>query len=69
VFASRYLAQLDRCADDITTKLGWLTDEFGPVCLLCFERRVRGAAGCHRRRFAQWWEARTGEVIAEYDGR
>jgi hypothetical protein len=66
-FARRYREQLDRLADEIATKLGWLAED-GPVVLLCYERRVRGPQDCHRRIWADWWSERTGEVIPELDG-
>lgn len=64
-FDRHYLRQLDRLGDCIEVKLGWLP---GPVCLLCYERRVRGPADCHRRLFADWWTARTGAEVPELDG-
>jgi hypothetical protein len=35
------------------------------LVLLCYERIDTGEAWCHRRIFAEWWSARTGEVVAE----
>jgi hypothetical protein len=69
-FAARYVAQLDRLADDIETKLGWLAERYdGPLVLCCFERRVSGPNDCHRRRWADWWTERTGQPVPELDGR
>jgi hypothetical protein len=42
-FDRHYLAQLDRLADDIETKLGWLAERYGPLVLCCF--RVQGQRG------------------------
>jgi hypothetical protein len=36
------------------------------LVFLCFEDVLRGEY-CHRRHFAAWWEAHTGEVVAELD--
>lgn len=36
------------------------------VVLLCFEYRPT-PDDCHRRVFAEWWEAQTGEVVEELD--
>jgi hypothetical protein len=33
-----------------------------PLILLCFER---DRAACHRGTFAEWWQERTGELVAE----
>jgi hypothetical protein len=50
VFAREYLAQIERLAENIEAKLGYLTTAFGPVTLLCYERAVREEPGdCHRR--------------------
>jgi hypothetical protein len=35
--------------------------------LCCGERKITGA-GCHRRLWADWWTARTGEEVPELDG-
>jgi hypothetical protein len=68
-YARHYLAQLDRHANDIERKLGWLSDQFGPLVLCCFERRPKTrpitAEDCHRRHFAAWWQARTGQPVPE----
>jgi hypothetical protein len=66
-FGRMYLAQLERFADDILTKLGWLTAEYGPCTLLCFERRVSGPTDCHRRAAAGWLQDRLGIEIPELD--
>lgn len=44
-------------------------DDGRPLILLCFERRARSGANCHRRRFAEYWELHTGEIIPEIGGR
>jgi hypothetical protein len=70
VFAARYREQLDRLAGDIEAKLSWLAEDIGPICLCCYERRVRGPEDCHRRIWAAWWtERHPGEVVPELDGR
>jgi hypothetical protein len=70
VFAREYLAQIERLAQDIEDKLDFLTTANGPVVLLCWERRIRSIPGdCHRRLFASFWEARTGQPVPELDAR
>jgi hypothetical protein len=62
-----YAAQLARHAAAIEMKLTMLTDQFGDLCLCCFERAVRGPAECHRLQFGAWWTARTGQPVPEHD--
>lgn len=64
-FARHYRAQLDRLAGDIERKLGWLTEAYGPLTLLCFERDVTDPLACHRRQFAAFWQERTGQPVPE----
>lgn len=66
-FDRYYLAQLDRLAADIETKLGWLAERFEAVSMLCYERRITGPSSCHRRLWADWHEARTGQHVPELD--
>jgi hypothetical protein len=69
-FDRHYTAQLDRYAAGIEEKLTRLGEATGsPLVLLCFERRIRGPADCHRRSFAQWWQERTGQQVPELDGK
>lgn len=35
------------------------------LVLLCYENISKPGEWCHRRMFAEWWEAQTGEVVAE----
>jgi hypothetical protein len=67
VFTRRYTEQLDRLAGYIEAKLSDLAGQYGQVCLLCFEQRIRGPQDCHRRLWAQWWTERTGQEIPEHD--
>ena len=69
VFDAKYLGQLERLAADIERKLTWIEPEHGRLVLLCFERNVQGPHDCHRRLFADWWTARTGEDVPELGGR
>lgn len=39
-----------------------------PLVGLCFEELTRPGAWCHRRAFAAWWQARTGEFVPELGG-
>jgi len=50
-FDRMYRAQLDRLAGDIERKLGWLSEAYGPLALLCYERGVRSASAS---RCASW---------------
>lgn len=70
-FTAAYLAQLDRLADDIERKFGWLADRFdGPAVLCCFERGpLTDDNWCHRRLAAAWLSDRLGIEIPELDGR
>jgi len=70
-FDEHYTAQLDRLAADIVLKLTWLSEQFGPLCLLCFERRVRetSPAECHRLLAARRIERWLGIEVPEMDRR
>src|SRR5215471_6917733 len=69
-FDRMFRAQMDRLAADILAKLTWITDEYGPCSLLCFERRVRpGPQDCHRRIAAEFIENRLGIEVRELDPR
>lgn len=37
------------------------------IVLLCFEDLSKQDKWCHRRIFARWWQAKTGEVIPELE--
>jgi hypothetical protein len=65
-FTACYLSQLNRLADDIETKLGWLAGHFGAVTLCCWERDPSDpSTWCHRRLWADWWTGRTGQQVPE----
>jgi hypothetical protein len=60
-----YLAKLDQLdLDAIRADIARLAAGKIPV-LLCFEHLVEPGEWCHRRMFADWWERRTGEAVAE----
>lgn len=69
VFRNAYESQLDEVGVDVLTQrfdevLG--AEESDRLVLLCFEDISRlGELSCHRRIFAHWWEARTGEEVPE----
>ena len=68
-FDVAYRAQLDLCGvTRIAQRLNAVSQQFGQrgLVLLCFEdlRRL-GEFSCHRRSFARWWEAQTGEEVPE----
>jgi hypothetical protein len=68
-FARKYLEQLDRYGPSRLHEIFTGLDKGeGPLTLLCFERNVRSAADCHRRRFADFWFERTGEYVPELGG-
>jgi Protein of unknown function, DUF488 len=68
-FDRHYLAKLERYAADIERKLTWIEPEHGRLCVLCFERNVKGPHDCHRRIFAEWGQERWGVEIPELGGR
>jgi hypothetical protein len=69
-FASCYLSQLARFADDIEIKLGWLAERYPGQALIacCFERRV-SEGECHRLLFSRWLQDRLGIDVPELDPR
>jgi hypothetical protein len=69
-FGRYYLAQLERFADDITRKLGWLAERYPgqPIVACCFERRVT-EGDCHRLLFGRWLQDRLGQEVRELDRR
>lgn len=65
-FTAAYLSQIDRLADEIERKLGWLTDQYGPIVLCCWERRPdRPSEWCHRTLAAAFLEATFGLQVSE----
>lgn len=66
-FDREYLAQLDRLADDIESKLSVMPSPSGTIVLCCYERAVTGPEVCHRRLFAGWAQQRWGIDIPELD--
>jgi hypothetical protein len=69
-FARCYVAQLDRLAGDIETKLGWLAERYPGQALFacCFERRV-SEGDCHRLLLSRWLHDRLGLDVPELDPR
>ncbi len=69
-FERRYWEQLDdQTLEGITTDLKQLQASFAKspeerVVLLCHEQR-EAERTCHRRSFARWWDARTGQFVPE----
>lgn len=70
VYERRFYAQLEAAGVDLLrAKFDTLERRTGggTLVLLCFENlRVKGWRGCHRRDFANWWTARTGEDVPEF---
>lgn len=66
-YKARYFEKLTRTGlDRIVTNLRLLTRRTkteGGLVLLCFEDITK--SWCHRRMFAEWWVAQTGEVVEE----
>ncbi len=66
-FEKVYVAKLERLrVERISDLLKALSDEVGgkALALLCYED-VHAGQVCHRRMFAQWWQTRTGQEVAE----
>lgn len=68
-FDRRYLAQLDRVGVERLRRQFQALDDGRPLILLCFEWHPSSGADCHRRRFAEYWELHTGQIIPEIGGR
>lgn len=66
-FRGLFYAKLEQIGvDAIGRKLKRLEALGKPVVLLCYEDIRKGDWNwCHRRIFADWWNAKTGEVIEE----
>ncbi len=65
-FDTYYRRQLDRFAEDIEMKVAWLAERFGPITLLCYERRVLPGE-CHRLIAGEWISKRLGIEVPELD--
>lgn len=68
-FERAYTRKLDKIgADRIGELLRAISDEEGgaDLALLCYEDTHAGQV-CHRRMFAEWWEARTGQAMEELE--
>ncbi|MBB4663162.1 DUF488 family protein [Conexibacter arvalis] len=64
----RYVARLERHGvEKIQQRFETLYREYGkhPLALLCWEENP---ADCHRSYFADWWAARTSQVVPEAIG-
>lgn len=68
-FDRRYVEILEGVGvDRIRDRFADLAGDSPGLVLLCFEDlRVDGPNGCHRRVFARWWMARTGDLITELE--
>jgi hypothetical protein len=65
-FASMYFQRLDAATVSvIRARIQGFAVVGKEVVLLCYENLSDGTKWCHRRLFAQWWEARTGEPVGE----
>jgi uncharacterized protein YeaO (DUF488 family) len=63
---ARYVAGLDGQPEAIEQRLAELAAEHpGQTLVLCCFERVERGEHCHRRAFAEWWEARTGTAVPE----
>jgi hypothetical protein len=66
-FDRAYVERLERFgAEAIELVLRSFVNAYGArgCVLLCFEKVLEGEA-CHRRTFAAWWEAATGQAVPE----
>ncbi len=70
-FTAKYVAQLDEMGvDEIRRQILAITGDGADPVLLCFEHiEIQGEGSCHRRMFADWWHAQTGENVPEIDDR
>lgn len=60
-----YLAKFESLLiDAVRARIAELAAGKIPV-LLCFESLKKPGEFCHRRMFADWWERKTGEAVAE----
>lgn len=68
-FTPRYFQHMDRTGVVKIRKILSQYEAMGkPVVLCCYEDVRKPNEWCHRLVFAEWWKARTGEVIEElYD--
>lgn len=66
-FDERYEARLDRAGVEvIQSRFDAIHEEYlKPLVLLCWEPP---GERCHRRHFAAWWEAQTGQAVPEVAG-
>lgn len=67
-FTRRYHADLDKVGvDAISSRLRAIAVATGNerLVLLCFEELSKPNNWCHRRMFASWWEAQTGDAVRE----
>jgi hypothetical protein len=68
-FTRQYLAHLERVGlPTIRAQMDRLAELAGAreVVLCCFEALNKPGQYCHRRIFAEWWQDKTGETIAEF---
>lgn len=68
-FKAKYFEVLDKLGvDRIRFELELLSEQSGykDIVLLCWENVLQGKS-CHRRYFAEWWEANTGEAVEELE--
>jgi hypothetical protein len=65
-FRRRYVERLDRIGvERLRATFDRIAAEHGePLVLLCWEN-VHAGKFCHRRVFADWWAAQTGEEVPE----
>jgi hypothetical protein len=65
-FVQRYYARLDKHGPArIAARLREIHEQHDgrPLALLCYEDLA--VSWCHRRKFADWWQQHTGQVIPE----
>jgi len=65
-FRDAYLRELEVTGPArIAAELREINDTAGQLVLLCFEKTAVAEEQCHRRIFAAWWEATTGQAVPE----
>ena len=63
-----YFEQLDKYGvQKIYSVLKSLAEPGKEIVLLCFEDICKPGQWCHRRMFAEWWEAKTGKAVEELE--
>ena len=66
-YRKAYFQQLDNVGIDAIRRMLEELSCGKPIVLLCFEDLRKPDLWCHRRMFAEWYEAKTGEQVLELE--